>query len=496
MDRSYDPKSVEKKWYDYWVKHDLFEPSSQPHSAYTIVIPPPNVTGILHMGHVLNNTLQDILIRFKRMQNYETLWLPGTDHAGIATQNKVERLLESEGSSRREIGRDAFIEKAWEWKDKHGGIIIEQLKQLGCSCDWERERFTLDEGLSRAVRETFVRLFDKGLIYRGRYIVNLCPRCNTAISDEEVEHKPVKGKLWYIRYPAADGGEGVIVATTRPETMLGDTAVAVHPEDDRYRHLIGNKVILPLQDRPIPVIADEMVDREFGTGAVKITPAHDPNDFEAGRRHGMDPIIIMDTMGTMNQAAGPAYAGLDRFECRQKVVEDLQKLDLLVKIEDYDTAVGTCYRCDSVVEPYLSQQWFVKMQPLAEPALRAVKDGRINFYPDRWTKVYLHWMENIRDWCISRQLWWGHRIPVWTCTDCGHYQAFLDDPQHCPKCGSENLQQDPDVLDTWFSSWLWPFSTLGWPESTPELKRHYPTQTLITAPEIIFFWVARMIMAG
>jgi valyl-tRNA synthetase len=496
MDKSYDPKSVEKKWYDYWVKNGFFTPDNPSHPAYTIVIPPPNVTGILHMGHVLNNTLQDILIRFKRMQNYDTLWLPGTDHAGIATQNKVEQLLESGGTSRREIGRDAFIDKAWEWKDKHGGIIIEQLKQLGCSCDWDRERFTLDEGLSHAVRETFVRLFDKGLIYRGRYIVNLCPRCNTAISDEEVEHKPVKGKLWYIRYPAADGSEGVIVATTRPETMLGDTSVAVHPEDDRYRHLIGKQVILPLQDRPIPVIADEMVDREFGTGAVKITPAHDPNDFEAGRRHGMDPIIIMDTTGTMNKAAGPAYAGMDRFECREKVIADLQELNLLVKIEDYDTAVGYCYRCNSVVEPYLSQQWFVKMAPLAEPALKVVKDGKIKFYPDRWTKVYLHWMENIRDWCISRQLWWGHRIPVWTCMDCGHYQAYLDDPQQCPKCKSGNLQQDPDVLDTWFSSWLWPFSTLGWPESTPDLKKHYPTQTLITAPEIIFFWVARMIMAG
>ncbi|MBN1356475.1 valine--tRNA ligase [bacterium] len=496
MKKNYDPGTIEKKWYRYWQDNNLFQPDGGSVPAFTIVIPPPNVTGILHMGHVLNNTLQDILIRYKRMQKLNTLWLPGMDHAGIATQNKVEQSMASEGVTKEDIGRDKFVEKAWEWKEKHGGIIIEQLKQLGCSCDWSRERFTLDEGLSNAVKETFLRLYDKGLIYRGTYIVNLCPRCRTAISDEEVVHQPVKGKLWTIHYPSIDGGRGIMVATTRPETMLGDTAIAVHPEDERYKHLVGKKVRLPLQDRPIPVIADEMVDREFGTGAVKITPAHDPNDFEAGNRHGLDSIVIMDTRGIMNDAAGEAYRGLDRFECREKVILDLESLGLLEKVEDYDTSVGYCYRCNSIVEPYLSRQWFVRMKPLAQPAVQAVRDGRIRFFPDRWTKVYLHWMENIRDWCISRQLWWGHRIPVWTCIACGHLQAYREEPEECPRCHAKQLEQDPDVLDTWFSSWLWPFSTLGWPRMTGDLKTYYPTQVLITAPEIIFFWVARMIMAG
>ncbi|MBN1297643.1 valine--tRNA ligase [bacterium] len=498
MKHEYDPSLTETKWYAEWQKSGLFRPRppSSGKESFTIVIPPPNVTGILHIGHVLNNTLQDILIRFKRIQGFQTLWLPGTDHAGIATQNKVEQRLASEGKSKHDLGRDAFIEQVWEWKKKHGGIIIEQLKRLGCSCDWDRERFTLDPGLSRAVREVFTRLFEKDLIYKGKYIVNWCPRCVTALSDEEVNFRNEKSHLWYIHYPIEHGGKGVVVATTRPETMLGDTAVAVHPDDDRYRHLIGQNVLLPLKNILIPVIADEMVDRAFGTGAVKITPAHDPNDFEAGRRHNLDMPIVIDEHGKMNANAGPAYNGMTREACRKQVIIDLEKGGFLVKTEPHEHAVGLCYRCECVVEPYLSSQWFVRMQPLAQRAIDVAQNGEIVFYPDRWTKVYLHWLENIRDWCISRQLWWGHRIPVWTCESCGHYQAYREDPETCPACGSSRLIQDPDVLDTWFSSWLWPFSTLGWPDETDDLKTFYPTDTLITAPEIIFFWVARMIMAG
>jgi len=498
MKNEYNPSVDEMKWYQKWLDQGQFSPGSKNSNkgTYTILIPPPNVTGILHIGHVLNNTLQDILVRYKRIQGYETLWLPGTDHAGIATQNKVEQSLAAEGKNKHDLGREKFVDRVWDWKDKHGGIIIQQLKRLGCSCDWEKERFTMDPGLSKAVREVFVRLFDKGLIYKGKYIVNWCPRCVTALSDEEVEYKDSKGNLWYIHYPSVDGSRGVVVATTRPETMLGDTGIAVHPEDERFAHLIGKTVLLPLHNRPIPVVADEMVDREFGTGAVKITPAHDPNDFEAGKRHNLEMPIVIDEHGKMNAEAGEAYAGMTREKCREQVVSDLKSQGFLEKIETHDHAVGLCYRCSCVVEPYLSTQWFVKMKPLAEPALRVVKDNKIKFYPDRWTKVYLHWLENIRDWCISRQLWWGHRIPVWTCSSCGSFKAYLEDPKTCPDCGSSELRQDPDVLDTWFSSWLWPFSTFGWPDETSDLKKFYPTDSLITAPEIIFFWVARMIMAG
>ncbi|MCD4655876.1 valine--tRNA ligase [bacterium] len=498
MKNEYNPSIAETEWYQKWLNQGLFSPKPDKNGkgTYTIVIPPPNVTGILHIGHVLNNTLQDILIRFKRIQGYKTLWLPGTDHAGIATQNKVEQSLAAEGKNKHDLGREKFIDRVWEWKEKHGGIIIQQLKRMGCSCDWDKERFTMDPGLSKAVREVFTRLFEKKLIYKGKYIVNWCPRCVTALSDEEVEYKDVKSNLWYIHYPAENGLRGVVVATTRPETMLGDTAVAVHPKDDRYSHLIGGKVKLPLKNKLIPVVADEMVDREFGTGAVKITPAHDPNDFEAGKRHNLEMPIVIDEHGCMNAEAGEVYAGMTREKCREKVLDDLKSQGYLEKIEPHDHSVGFCYRCACMVEPYLSTQWFVKMEPLAAPALKAVKQNKIKFYPDRWTKVYLHWLENIRDWCISRQLWWGHRIPVWTCESCGSCKAYIEDPEICSQCGSHELKQDPDVLDTWFSSWLWPFSTLGWPDNTNELQTFYPTDSLITAPEIIFFWVARMIMAG
>lgn len=497
LPKSYDPSSIEEKWFTFWSENDLFKPqSTADQGTFTIVIPPPNVTGILHMGHVLNNTLQDILIRFKRLQGFKTLWIPGTDHAGIATQNKVEQVLAREGKRKEDLGRDAFINKVWEWKNLHGGIIIQQLKRMGCSCDWDRERFTLDTGLSKAVREVFVLLYEKGWIYKGKYIVNQCPRCRTALSDEEVIHKASNGFLWHIHYPLPDGNSGIVVATTRPETMLGDVAVAVHPSDERYRYLIGQHVLLPLQNRLIPVIADNMVDPSFGTGAVKITPAHDANDFEAGVRFNLDPILIMNDQGIMNHNAGSIYEGLDRFECRDRVLDDLKKATLLVKTEPYQNALGHCYRCDCVVEPYLSTQWFVRMSELAAPAIQVVNDGRVTFTPERWTKVYLNWMENIRDWCISRQLWWGHRIPVWTCLDCKHYQAFREEPTQCPLCHSSRLIQDPDVLDTWFSSWLWPFSTMNWPDQSEDLATYYPTSTLITGSEILFFWVARMIMAG
>ena len=408
----------------------------------------------------------------------------------------MEQSLAKEGLSKHDLGRERFIEKVCEWKEKHGGIIIQQLKRLGCSCDWSREKFTMDPCLSRAVRTVFCRLFEKGLIYKGNYIVNWCPRCVTALSDEEVEYREVNSHLWYIHYPAADGGRGVVVATTRPETMLGDTGVAVHPEDSRYHHLIGHDVLLPLKNCRIPVVADTMVDREFGTGAVKITPAHDPNDFDAGKRHNLKSVLVIDERGIMNENAGDPYTGLTREQCRERVVADLEKGGFLQKIEPYRHSAGFCYRCDCTIEPYLSSQWFVRMKPLAEPAIAVVRQNKIAFYPDRWTKVYLNWLEGIRDWCISRQLWWGHRIPVWTCRSCGHFQAYMEEPQMCPQCSSSNLEQDPDVLDTWFSSWLWPFSTLGWPDNTEDLRTFYPTNSLITAPEIIFFWVSRMIMAG
>jgi valyl-tRNA synthetase len=498
MKHGYDASATEKKWYPEWMANHVFQPNPNApvKDTFTIVIPPPNVTGILHIGHVLNNTLQDILVRYKRIQGFRTLWLPGTDHAGIATQNKVEQSLARQGLSRQALGRDAFVRKVWEWKERHGGIIIQQLKRLGCSCDWSREKFTMDPDMSRAVRTVFVKLYEKGLIYRGDYIVNWCPRCVTALSDEEVEYKDVSGHLWYIHYPSENGSPGVVVATTRPETMLGDTGVAVHPDDDRYRHLIGKHVVLPLKNTLLPVVADLMVDRDFGTGAVKITPAHDPNDFEAGKRHNLETLLVIDEHGMMNENAGVHYTGLSREECRKKIIDDLTREGFLQKTEAYQHSAGFCYRCDAYIEPYLSRQWFVKMKPLAAPAIDVVKNGKVTFYPDRWTKVYLNWLEGIRDWCISRQLWWGHRIPVWTCQSCAHYQAYLEDPAECPHCGSRDLIQDPDVLDTWFSSWLWPFSTLGWPEKTDDLKTYYPTDTLITAPEIIFFWVSRMIMAG
>lgn len=497
LDKVYDPKKVEDKWYQHWLDRGYFRAEVRPDKTpFTIVIPPPNVTDVLHMGHAYNNTIQDIFVRYHRMRGFETLWLPGTDHAGIATQNVVERKLYAEkGLTRHDLGREKFLELVWEWKEKYGSTIIEQLKKLGCSCDWSRTKFTLDPPLYRAVMEVFVRLYRKGLIYRGNYIVNWCPRCGTALSDEEAIHKDHNGKLWYIRYPIKGESGYVVVATTRPETMLGDVAVAVHPSDARYKHLVGKTLILPIIEREIPVIADEQVDPEFGTGAVKVTPAHDPNDFEIGQRHGLQPVVVMNGDGTMNENAGK-YAGYERFACRKAVVEELRSKGLLEKIEEHVHAVAHCQRCDTVLEPYLSEQWFVKIKPLAEPALRVVQEGKIKFHPERWVKVYTNWMENIRDWCISRQLWWGHRIPVFTCQACGHQMVEVDPPQKCEKCGSAEIQQDEDVLDTWFSSWLWPFSTLGWPEETEDLKYFYPTDILVTAQDIIFFWVARMIMAG
>ncbi|NPV29303.1 MAG: valine--tRNA ligase [Firmicutes bacterium] len=489
----YDPHQVEEKWYRFWLEGRFFHAGVDwSRTPFCIVIPPPNVTGSLHLGHALNNIIQDILVRWRRMQGYNTLWLPGTDHAGIATQARVEEQLAGEGISKYDLGREKFLERVWAWKETYGGEIIRQLKRLGASCDWERERFTMDEGCSRAVREVFRRLFAKGLIYRDHYIINWCPRCQTTISDIEVDHVEREGKLYYLRYPASDGGPGVVVATTRPETMLGDTGVAVHPEDDRYRGLVGKRVILPLLNREIPVVADEAVDPEFGTGAVKVTPAHDPVDFEIGRRHRLPEVVVIGKDGRMTEAAG-RYAGLTREEAREKVVRDLAEAGLLVKVEDHAHAVGQCYRCDTVIEPLVSEQWFVRMKPLAGPALAAVKEGRIRFVPERFTKIYLNWLENIRDWCISRQLWWGHRIPVWYCRNCGEVICPEEDPERCPKCAGTDLEQDPDVLDTWFSSALWPFSTLGWPEQTPELACFYPTSVLVTGRDIIFFWVARMI---
>ncbi len=495
MEKHYDPQSVENKWYQWWEENGHFHAdATRGGESYSVVIPPPNVTGILHMGHALNNTIQDVLVRWRRMQGRNTVWIPGTDHAGIATQNVVEKALRKEGLSRRDLGREKFLERVWDWRKEYGGTIVRQLRKIGASCDWQRERFTMDEGLSDAVSEVFCRLYDEGLIYRGNYIVNWCPRCHTALSDEESEHQDENGNLWHIRYPVPGGGE-IVVATTRPETMLGDTAVAVNPSDERYQALIGKTVTLPLCNREIPVVADDYVDRAFGTGVVKITPAHDPNDFQVARRHNLEFMNVMNGDGTMNELAGQ-YAGQDRFACRKRVVADLEAQGYLVKIEPHQHAVGHCYRCDTVVEPRLSKQWFVRMKPLAEPAIEAVRSGKITFTPQRWEKTYFEWMDNIRDWCISRQIWWGHRIPVYTCTGCEHEWAAKKTPEKCPKCGAAAFTQDEDVLDTWFSSWLWPFSTFGWPHENKDLKFYYPTNDLATAPEIIFFWVARMIMAG
>ncbi len=505
LPKVYSPKEVEEKWYSVWIEKGYFSPEDRgKHAPYTIVIPPPNVTGILHMGHALNNTIQDILIRWKRMEGYASLWIPGTDHAGIATQNVVEKSLTKEGKTRDDLGREKFIERVWKWRETYGGTIIKQLKRLGTSCDWTRTRFTMDEGLSKAVQEVFVRLYEKGLIYRGHYIINWCPRCQTALSDEEAPHQDLQGNLWYIRYPIENQETApyIVVATTRPETLLGDTAVAINPKDERYRALRGKTVLLPILKRKLKVIEDEFVDPEFGTGIVKVTPAHDPNDFMMGQKHKLPSVNVMNPDGTMNEEAGP-YKGLDRFECRKRILVDLENEGLLEKTLPHPHAVGHCYRCQTIVEPRLSLQWFVKMKPLAEPAIRVVKEGKVTFYPGRWTKVYLDWMENIRDWCISRQIWWGHRIPAWYCVgdkvcqmECKEPIVAREKPSHCPHCGSANLRQEEDVLDTWFSSWLWPFSTLGWPEDNEDLRYFYPTNTLVTAPEILFFWVARMIMAG
>ncbi|MDA3785576.1 MAG: valine--tRNA ligase [Deltaproteobacteria bacterium] len=494
--KAYEFSEVENKWYAVWQQEKSFSAHMDPQrDSFAIVMPPPNVTGVLHVGHALNNTLQDVLIRYKRMMGCNTLWIPGTDHAGIATQNVVERQLASENKSRHDLGRDQFIERVWQWRQEKGGTIINQLKRLGCSCDWERERFTMDEGISKAVRTVFVRLFNEGLIYKGDYIVNWCPRCHTALSDDEVEHEEKKGKLYHIRYPYADDSGHLVVATTRPETMLGDSGVAVHPDDPRYAHLKDIGIRLPLTDRTIPVVFDHHVQREFGTGALKVTPAHDRDDYEIGLRHHLEVIKIMDNSGTMNELAG-AYCGLDRFACRTKIVKDQEAQGFLETIEDYDHAVGNCYRCHTVVEPTTSLQWFVSVRPLADAAVTAVRQGRINIHPKSWDNTFYAWMDNIRDWCISRQIWWGHQIPAWTCDDCDHLMVEETAPAGCSQCHSTSLTQESDVLDTWFSSALWPFSTLGWPEETQELKFFYPTSVLITSFDILFFWVARMMMMG
>ena len=497
LPKTYDPKSVEDKLYKFWVDSGFFHAEVNPDKKpYTIVIPPPNVTGQLHMGHAFDETLQDILIRTKRMQGYEALWMPGTDHAGIATQIKVEEnLRKEEGLTRYDLGREEFLKRVWAWKDKFGNRIISQLKKLGTSCDWDRERFTMDEGCSKAVREVFVNLYNKGLIYKGHRIINWCPHCATALSDAEVEYETQPGKLWHIRYPLADGSGELVVATTRPETFMGDTGVAVNPNDERYKHLIGKTCILPIMNREIPIFGDEYVDMEFGTGCVKVTPCHDPNDFEMGQRHNLEQILVFNEDATVN-ANGGKYEGMDRYECRKAVVKDLEEGGWLVKIEDHEHNVGTCYRCGTTVEPMTSAQWFVKMAPLAKPAMDVVNEGKTKFVPDRFSKTYLRWMENVHDWCISRQLWWGHRIPAFYCDDCGEMTVSKNDVCTCPKCGSKNIRQEEDVLDTWFSSALWPFSTLGWPDKTKELDYFYPTSTLVTGYDIIFFWVARMIFSG
>lgn len=493
---AYDPKIVEQKWYDCWEENETFIAHDTGNPPFAIMIPPPNITGALHMGHALNNTIQDVVIRMRRMQGYDVLWLPGTDHAGIATQSVVEKKLRQEKSSRHDLGREKFTEEVWKWRDEYGNRILMQLKRLGCSCDWSRTRFTLDEGLSKAVREVFCSLYDEGLIYRGLRIVNWCPTCHSAISDDEVEHRDEDGFLYEIRYPLSDDSGYIVVATTRPETMFGDMAVAVHPEDERWKSVIGKTVRLPLTDRHIPIIADTAVELEFGTGCLKITPAHDANDFEIGKRHHLEPFCVMATDGTMNENAPKQYQGMERFECRKAACKELEEQGFLVRAQPYKHALGHCYRTDDVVEPYLSEQWFVKMAELAEPALQAYRDGSFKFVPARYGTIYERWLEGVRDWCISRQLWWGHRIPIWTCSDCGFINAYRSDPTECPKCQSKNLEQDPDVLDTWFSSQLWPFSTLGWPEKTNDLTKWYPGHLLSTAREIIFFWVARMVMMG
>jgi len=494
--KTYNPAEVEDRIYDFWVKGNYFHAEvDQSKKPYTIVMPPPNITGQLHMGHALDNTLQDILIRFRRMQGYSALWMPGTDHASIATEAKIVEAMKAEGITKEDIGRDEFLERAWAWRDKFGSRIISQLKKLGSSCDWERERFTLDEGCSKAVKEVFVRLYEKGLIYRGERIINWCPHCKTSISDAEVTYEEKDGSFWHLRYPLTDGSGFVELATTRPETMMGDTAVAVHPDDERYKGIIGKTITLPIMNREIPVVADEYVEMDFGTGVVKITPAHDPNDFEVGLRHNLPVINIMTDEAIINENGGK-YCGMDRYTARKAVVKDLEEQGYLVKVEPMKHNVGSCYRCNSVVEPRVSKQWFVKMEPLAKPAIETVKNGEIKLIPSRFEKTYYNWMENIKDWCISRQLWWGHRIPAWYCADCGAVIVSKSDVNTCPKCGSKNVTQDEDTLDTWFSSALWPFSTLGWPEENLDLKYFYPTSTLVTGYDIIFFWVARMIFSG
>ena len=496
LSKSYNPKDFEDRIYTQWVDGKCFGPQKEGNEHFSVVMPPPNVTGILHMGHALNNNLQDIIVRYQRMQGKNTLWVPGTDHAGIATQNVVERQLAKEGLRRQDLGREKFIERTWEVKHKHHAIISSQLKKMGCSCDWDHERFTMDEGLSKAVREAFVTLYERGLIYKGKYLVNYCPKCGTALADDEVEYENMPGHLYDVRYPYADGSGYITVATTRPETMFGDVAVAVNPDDERYKDVVGKMLILPLMGKEIPIIADQFVDKEFGTGMVKITPAHDPNDWECGKRHNLEAINLLNPDGTLNENVPEKYRGLDPIKARELVVKDLEEGGYLVGIKDHAHDVGHCYRCHTVVEPYLSEQWFVSMKGMADKALKAWKDGDIQFYPKRWENTYTHWMENIRDWCISRQLWWGHRIPVWYCDDCGEMIVSRTDVDTCPKCGSKHLHQDNDVLDTWFSSWLWPFSTLGWPDKTPDLSTFFPTQTLVSAYDIIFFWISRMIMAS
>ena len=498
LPKVYEPQQVEGRIYRMWMDNDCFKATPNPDKKpFSIVMPPPNVTGQLHMGHAMDATLQDILTRFKRMQGYEALWLPGTDHAGIATQIKVEEELRTkEGLTRYDLGREKFLQRVWEWKEKYGNRIVEQQKKMGASCDWSRSRFTMDEGCSRAVRETFCELYDKGLIYKGSRIINWCPHCLTALSDAEVEYVDKPGHLWYIRYPLADGSGDIVVATTRPETMMGDTGVAVNPEDEKFKHLIGKKCILPIMNREIPIVGDEYCEIGFGTGAVKMTPAHDPNDFEVGLRHNLEVIRVIADDGTINENGGP-YNGMDRYECRNAIVKDLEEQGYLVKTEPYSHNVGTCYRCHNDVEPLISAQWFVKMEPLAKEAIRVVQDGTIKFVPERFTKTYINWMENVHDWCISRQLWWGHQIPAWYCDDCGHINVSREDPSKCEKCGSMHLTREEDVLDTWFSSALWPFSTLGWPDlDSADLKYWYPTSVMVTGYDIIFFWVARMIFSG
>ena len=497
LEGKFEPQTFEEKIYKNWNEKGYFKPSDdKTKKPYTIVIPPPNITGKLHMGHALDETLQDILIRYKRMQGFNTLWVPGTDHASIATEAKIVEKLKAEGITKEDLGRDGFLKRAWEWKEEYGGTILNQLKKLGCSCDWSRERFTMDEGLSNAVTEVFIDLYNKGLIYKGKRMINWCPYCNTSISDAEVEYEEEPTHLWHVKYPVkGEEGKFVIVATTRPETMLGDTGIAVHPDDERYKDLVGKTVILPIMNKEIPIIADDFVEKEFGTGAVKLTPAHDPNDYQAALKHNLEIIPVFDEEFKMNNLV-PEYKGMDMYEAREKIVERLQKEGYLVKIEDYNHNVGKCYRCHHTIEPHISEQWFVKMEPLAKPAIEAVRTGKVEFVPERFDKIYYNWMENIQDWCISRQLWWGHRIPAYYCQECGEVIVSKEEPHKCTKCGSTNLKQDEDTLDTWFSSALWPFSTLGWPEQTEDYKDFYPTSTLVTGYDIIFFWVARMIFSA